>query len=550
MIFSTLRFPNKNWIALVVGAVMALSFKGSTLETPSPLETAIKLDPAGRRAWREPIPGAFRSRFGTQFHPFCLEQLERDGHSIEQTQDRLEQALSAAVKDILDCKKAYPELTAYLHEWIMQMRRSVIVCSSRTSSELNAGGLNFSTSSGLPWVTGSPSEYTGIDIKQTSAVLWHRKPIILIPKDAAAKLVTAPTWGGSRDFFVHEGFHSTHANNLNDHNEIERISPSDDNRCKQNSTVDRISVLSSLCTNTPLNSSSRTAAQELLHRIRECGRDNGCMDIFKSSFRSRSTEGLSSPIAFLAELGKGTNFFSPSGGLPPLLAERTCKRIEAKARCEEYGDSSSSHLQFLQSPAIRSLAIEARARLDRIFPKSADRISAELLEIYPDSKEDFNHLEQSGNKCFQKFWQRNPDGSLQASAAIHPLLPAYSPKSDDDWIDRHRHFYQFMRSELEKDPDCWGQPDLVLDDLHISVHYNMTDRLGAEWFKRLLGDHSSLQADPVPSYNDHLTYRNPGLDLVLGADWIKRYLDAVRKQKPNSQELDCEKAGFHPFRNS
>lgn len=301
-------------------------------------ELAAHIDPAGDSSWRETVPRAYRTSFGTQFHPHCFEQFADAGVTRNGFYQRLETALSRAVEKVaVDCKRDYPELAMYLGEWISQMRRSVILCSSKTSSELGFNAMNYTSASRVRQGLASDREHFGIDLGSIRAPIWERKPLIVFPIDRIASMHDQPADPSVTQLLVHEGFHSTPANNREDHNLLAASPTAAQDSCGDNPVLDRVAVITSLCTGAPLETVGVPAYLALTQRTRQCGEDNGCAAVMKSAFRSKDLDKMGFFGALWHRVILRTKTGIPSKGLSEQQAAQVCKRIAAKATAPPSG---------------------------------------------------------------------------------------------------------------------------------------------------------------------------------------------------------------------
>src|SRR5438128_2340549 len=65
-------------------------------------EQAKLLDPLGDNRLRPDIPGAWKSEFGIQFHPYCIKMLRKVGHSESEIHKGLEKWIEVTIRAVTD----------------------------------------------------------------------------------------------------------------------------------------------------------------------------------------------------------------------------------------------------------------------------------------------------------------------------------------------------------------------------------------------------------------------------------------------------------------
>jgi hypothetical protein len=208
---------------------------------------------------------------------------------------------------------------------------------------------------------------------------------------------------------IHEVFHATQANNYTSekHGEIEKTKTEDAKPCHDNSTMDRVSVLSSLCTQAPLNASDVPAAYALFKRISQCGEQRGCQNLFESEIERRSE------LPSEALLGER-----------PI--EKLCARIYDRGYCLHAVKTQPAKLHKLDR-GFKAMDRRVRARLAEVLSKNANSIPAGLLKAFPGLGQGL--ISQSATPCFQENFILGEDGSIRLKKPIDS-----PPPWDEKWI--------------------------------------------------------------------------------------------------------------------
>lgn len=228
---------------------------------------------------RQLVPGAYRSMFGTQLHPECFKGIGNQ----DRTKQAFDALLESAFRTVADkCLNRYPEFAPYIGEWVSQMQHTVVACSAKMDAQF---GL-FHAAVNLPWRSAlrevlSETERAGIE-----ADLDAHKPIIAFKKREMVQITSG--YGDIIHSLIHEGFHSTHANNRGDHNELAPVggmSFGKKDPCGNDRRVDRVYAVSALCSR-DTSAIGYHPDVALFERINKCGEAKGCVDIFISEDHS------------------------------------------------------------------------------------------------------------------------------------------------------------------------------------------------------------------------------------------------------------------------
>ena len=242
---------------------------------------AIQSDSASKEPLGSSIPGATRTDFGTQVHQRCLDLYNKNASSDNSSETSSKVAsewITSTVGNIMGrCWNQYPETQNYLKDWISQMRRTVIICSSRMPSY-------FDFIPTLPYHAFQTDDVSvlrknvaqkdilGIPQKDSSTgdnkyLVFGPDPLYAFIQQRIGQKITMaehplddtepgvnPLLTQMELYLAHEGFHSTGANNLNpsDHALYQQQALAGlgkiANPCDHRSaTYDRVLVLSALC---------------------------------------------------------------------------------------------------------------------------------------------------------------------------------------------------------------------------------------------------------------------------------------------------------------
>lgn len=333
-------------------------------------------DSQGNSNWREEVKGGYRTSFGLQIDPSCF---DKSTLALPAQKKNLEDNVREAFVKILNCQRKYPEISSYISDWITQARRTVISCSTLNSHQLDASGSNISkTRMGI---------FSKTSILKTN-IIFARDIYDDFTKDTA-------------DFstIVHEIFHSTGANNLASHNEVERVFVDDKKLCEINVLDDRVEVLAGLCSEEGISKLKKGKSKAdifLFERMNRCGNARGCENLFTSSYSSSIID---------------TSL--PSIPLSKKMAQSLCDKIYDNGFCQREVDlikvnDLELERYFYSFPLYRKLMKEMSLKLESIRIKDDRIIPKDWLNSNPKESLDLKKISQSA--CYQSVFINSPRG--------------------------------------------------------------------------------------------------------------------------------------------
>lgn len=455
---------------------------------------------------------------GLQLHPSCELEASRMGMDRENFKKTMDELMRTMVDRMNRCMREYPEMSGWIRESISQFRRQVIKCEPPSGKK------------GL--VAPQP------DIGTYDA--YNEGSSITVSSNFVDRVVGNQGSGGALEASIstmfHELLHSTKCNNRHDHNSIERIpaSVSNSKACDDNASMDRVSVVESLCMGTNLNSSTAPATEVLSNRLAMCGKDRGCRDLFTAR---------GSDIGFWQKL-MGTSY--PTSELSDDQATRLCQRIKDDGQCLHIRKTQGK-VMTKSNPQIKAVVKRMKERIDQLTPGLTNQLPTEVLKLYPDLDAKFTSLK--GSPCFKRHFyipdsKPNEINALRSSAMttnkeifgqvsqafgnhIDNIFKDYNQfikrfKPDEECGKTEKELGQVLKDFAEKaseDPNLW-----TLKELETQLEY------GNYWEK-------ASNLDP-----------NTGIVKLIGKDLMQDYARTMDRFHHNSPKFDCVAAGLAPFR--
>lgn len=267
---------------------------------PPIYKQARNLDLLGDSNPRAHISGSYISWLGIQLHPSCIQYAKQEG--IKDVEMKFESWVGSALNDVINgCSVNYPEIRPYINEWISQARRTVITCTQNNPKMKSVWAVNCTNKLS---VLSSLHRHEKFGLGH-SGLLWdsqhnmHRSVVIFPVRSLKLFLSenATPFWKTRfNETFIHELFHSTSANNRNDHNSIQKVIERKDNMCKENALDDRIEIISGLCAGSGKTKKNKLSSKNFIftndmttriyNRVSKCGMERGCINTFNSSIRN------------------------------------------------------------------------------------------------------------------------------------------------------------------------------------------------------------------------------------------------------------------------
>ena len=525
-------------IALPLFSVFSVDRDGRIERNPAGEATAharaIELDPQGGsnlRGIEDSIESGGRSYHaiilngGAQLHPSCLFEAQRAGKSEQVLRQTMNQRFARMLDAIISCRENYPEMSPYLDQSLSEYRRHVFRCEPPVGQE----GLISIRGSGY----GGYNNYLG-----TSTLTSNTFLSLLAPEN---KNMDIHSYGITALF--HEILHSTSCNNRHDHDKIMPIPANayiDRNTCDTNVTMDRVSVVESLCLGSDLVYSNGTASHLLARRMMLCGTDRGCRDMFTDA-------GNTVPWY--------RNLIMPnvSADLSNDQATRLCQRILDDGSCLQLRKTQGETITNSR-PEVVALKRKMNERLLALIPQTTNQIPDGLWSLYPDLEQRFSAL--ANTNCFRSQFNRN-DGKLHGQGYLHlrtqsrfiPEAVNVFTRSTGPTLGRHLrgildNLYESTNNfrSCSRDVQTREELQLVVTDLtqrlerdtSIDGSLLIINNLANNQF-RFMGDAST---------------RSPSSPLgrLLGEELTTEFNDVMDSLHYESPRFDCVRAGLTTFR--
>lgn len=494
---------------------------------------ALELDELGNDKPVPGIPGGYVSPFGIQIHPSCFEYAQAGSASKrKEAEAGFERWARAAFREVTRCESKYPELKPYLRQWISQFRRMRVTCTSKSQRDAKFSGINLPHGAALSVVL-SDYEREGIEVdpeKGLAALPVEHRSVVVFPRDVFTPAITEDPLGAfgrdHLDTMIHEGLHSTQANNHSDHNCITSYRPekgkawcSDDNIA-----ADRISIVSQLCSNTEVWNGKKVP-EAMFDRVSGCGIGK-CERLFADDHHGTSDL-----------LGKLNKIYLPNKGLGKEKAKSLCSRIYDEGACA-YDLRTQGKELARGNPTLKAVGKKVRARLEKLFVPAAARIAPEVLAMFPGAISSFK-----GTPCFDALISQGRGGALTLTArgrtlaARRPSGAAASPSRyfDDAMID--------FKNAVSRAPECQDEAGKELHGQLDSFH----DRAGLpfreSFYKDAVARRYAGEAEALWPGADRF-YGDKYLATLLGDELTREYIGALKKLHYQSRDVDCVALGY------
>jgi hypothetical protein len=491
----------------------------------------------------KPIPkrpligeGWYRTPFGVQVDPNCF----RSAHlSRKELERRFDGYIASAVKSVSDyCENTYPELGDYFAEWEQKLARTAITCTTKQDNDVEAFNLKGMSA---PSRFMELSEYDRLKHLPTfvNDPVASNLPVIVLPPAALNGAVgTSHPSTFTVGTLVHEAFHSTRANNRIDHNSVETVLRQPG--CKDDASVDRITVLESLCSGDELGPLNGTAQDALYARMIDpspnCNRKTACENVFTSSF------------------GKG-----PMGGARSrgeFDVGSLCDRIFNEGCCRsQILNDGGGYKALLNGPEVKPVADRVMARMDQVLPHGTGELPAALIGAYPDIAAQFASL--AGTPCFKAQFS----GSLE-SGLVANTVPNNPLSGRDRWDYAPNGFRSTLASLVQKiksDPRCGSDGPALVSALS-ELDGTAGIAFQSPTFMERISTRATLgyeKSSPIGSGSHYLKEENALLMLLDGQSVQKsvfsgkslyyEYNRAINEHHPESARFSCAKLSISEY---
>ncbi|HTL11723.1 MAG TPA: hypothetical protein VL588_04510 [Bdellovibrionota bacterium] len=489
---------------------------------------------------RERMPAAaegwIQTAEGPRLSPDCMRLGKArimDGAKVEAL---LRQWVTDAFAEVSDCGGKYANLAPYIREWKSHAKKMTITCTDPDVSKTDYAGM-----------------YTGDDhFEIIRPALWgvmaDRGGSYTENYTNSEGKPDGITTGYDRavEILIHEIFHSTDANNRDDHNFIETFDEVHDGVCGDNVTMDRVCVVSSLCTGLPFVRGAVNAQVGLFSRMTQCGKARGCTDVFT---------GKASHYSLWEDL-----FGEPNSDLlSDAEAGRLCNQVRSRGFCE-YQLGKQGDVITLGNPLLKRFQPLLLDRLGSVLPRAVNMLPAALINAVPGARESLQKI--SGGACFKRLFMLNNLGDLDAvhNHIAHEAIPAPFVYFGGYWSDLPGGGHDLSTHvgtigsttswaimDSSSDSPCHGtsESQAISDWLY---------DFGREWYGVDVLDlykgalaRVIFRAEPGyyregrPSADDLLKQR---LARLLGPELLKNYELALIKGHATSPAFDCAAAGL------
>ncbi|HXH74345.1 MAG TPA: hypothetical protein VNJ08_05240 [Bacteriovoracaceae bacterium] len=440
---------------------------------------------------------------GLLLDPSCALEASRKGLNPGDLEEKMNLFMGKMMDKVVRCMEQYPEMKSYLQQAVEQYRSQDVRCDAPQGIKglVNPDRFNYDAS------------HNWKGIRLSNALLTR-----VVGNDKAGQDTALST-------IFHELLHGTKCNNRHDHNDIERIgvTSGDDNvDCKNNVTMDRVSVVESLCMGEKLGYAKETASLVLAKRMNKCGTDRGCRDMFTSKGNN-------------IDLILGLTGISPNKDLDDSAATALCQRIKDDGMCLHYRNTQGKTITST-NPKVIAIRERLRLRLLKIGPNS-NQIQTEYLSLYPDLEKRFDKLKN--NTCFKRHFYISPAHPNEINAL------RTEAKTIVTGISSH---IKRLKNDLSKFTSSLP-PDSCSNDENemISVLTDLSENLPSNPVFNKLRD--AVSQDENLHYPDSKSpFHNPDLANLLGKDLTADYLKTMDQFHHESPNYDCVAAGFAPFR--
>lgn len=466
----------------------------------------------GANSWSETVTDdAITTPFGTRFSQSCKAFLP----NLNTTQiENLRHVIRKVFSQMKSCALKYPELTPYLNDAQAIARTSQIECAVPDKGHRDAAAWN--------------------DLRGKTTLT----PVTI------SRLAADEDKPWNSYVLLHEFLHSTGANNRADHHTLQVINPTSThgpdqkvkpNRCEDDVTLDRVNVIASLCSATPLYRSKNAVLDDLFDRVSGCGMKRGCIDTFTSAAPMDGT---------------------PFKNIQPEAAISLCSKIYEEGLCAAHIERDGAKL-IRSLPRTQELQKKINARLIQVFPTRRGEITAAILDFYPDLREKLRAFES--NHCFTSTIWSSPHGSLHLmsdrknprDARIKNPLREIGLGGSDLASFYGVRWKAELESALRSNPLCTQSESSILSVFNSMIEELSHDVRAEAWepvIHLALGEwDKSFEKQAQVSVD----FSKPSLILLsklLGHSLYRNYEDTMITLNPYSPHFDCEQAGLSLFR--
>lgn len=543
-----LRFSDTTTMRVLFVALLSILPAASAYaEEPHPYAIAAGWDPMRQALRRPDVPGAYRSKFGLQVHPYCFQIAKQNGIERAEAEKNFENALELSVRSIVvDCREKYPELSPYLKEWVTQARRTVLTCTQRDGEDSGFSGMNVPEPK-MRYFVAPRDAWAGIPPSPVKGQIRNIQPVVVFSKDVFMEFAKRPEFQFSLEYvntLIHELLHSTHANNRLDHNRLNYKPMKSTASCKEvDLSWDRVSAVAAMCANDHSEDYDwEKFVVAMSRKIENCGIQS-CEKLFTGK---HGQSGAPDRAHFW--LAPFENYYLPSGGLKPEAAQRLCQRIRGEGEClkrlpEEGPEYTRDH------PELNRIGKKLRQRLSEVFPDDL-RITRPLLDLAPAVEMGLKRLKDNG--CFKKAFEFLPNGELLYKGPGHLKARADAPKplTGADFLESQEEKYLFMIEAFRRIPECaTGEGPQEIEDQLREFRKQQGHHL---FFSPPL--HAALiRGGLVESQDGYEFYFSPdtgslAVEFVIGKKLFSEYEHALSKYHYRSPKFSCEAAGYHSTR--
>lgn len=515
---------------------IAFSSEGKMSAEPAlgnPVKHAEMLDPQKNQNWRKPVPNAYRTKLGLQFHPVCVKLAqEKTGFSKEEVTSRLEAFMEKLTSRTLNCERLYPELKPYLREWIFQARRSVIACWKEENPLIAA--TNFQANVGLKKYGIDHEGRKGLGARVIRPNSKHGKTLI----GAGPHLMQMLALNDPNGFhaLMHELSHSSRMGSRQEHNTLFSMAdPDDDASCGDAELLDRVEVINSLCQGINLYFSNGTEVQNAIaHRIERCGMEKGCKQIFN---------GKSNNLTMGMEWAQRPLHLSDSA------SEQLCRRIQGDDACiQKYNTSFWDTMKH--DDEIQKISVKVEERLKGLISFKNHILKRGLLDHLPAFQQTLaSHLKN--HACAGNLVEKDRAGNLKLKITREKSYKFFGvglsnlfPSHLRNWINQ---FGLLIQNK------CGVNPKAFMDDLTRLAKKDFAENLEFILFLELGNQVLNLaqmntEIHPGPAALNLQLFTSKDYDRALNQLLGKRLTQELREvlleHYPHDSNFDCIAQGL------
>jgi hypothetical protein len=209
-------------------------------------------------------------KFGIRLHSSCLTALGQQG-SLKGNLETFEKLVDDSISQVRECREKYPELSQWLDPWLSLPPNTLIICAGEGDYEKNVGAVNSSTTDSLRLLNPHASE--GIKLSKRN-LRKDGRTMIILPEHVVKEIVAKINDPQQRNSMIHEGLHSTRANNHFNplHDEVGLFQNSNASKNDLCSGIDisgdRVYLIAGLCGDAKGSAQVRDFMKE---KIKQCG---------------------------------------------------------------------------------------------------------------------------------------------------------------------------------------------------------------------------------------------------------------------------------------